>query len=200
VSGAIWFVGDLHFGHEKVSGLRGFGNTEAHDDSIARQWHKQVKDGDLVYVLGDISGGSRTGEAYALTVIQGLPGRKRLIAGNHDSVASIHRTLSPHLDWYNSVFERVSDYGRVKLNRQDVLLSHYPYRGDHTDEPRYAQYRLPDIGAPLIHAHTHSSERENGRELCVSWEAWKRLVNLGDVVHWLDRIALSASSEQPELP
>lgn len=190
MTGSTWFVGDLHFGHKKVSGLRGFGNTDAHDDSITRQWHKQVKPDDIVYVLGDISGGSRTGEAYALTVIDNLPGRKRLIAGNHDSVASIHRAVSPHIDWYNSVFERVSDYGRVKLNRQDVLLSHYPYRGDHTDEPRYAQYRLPDLGAPLIHAHTHSSERENGRELCVSWEAWKRLVNLGDVAQWLAKASI----------
>jgi calcineurin-like phosphoesterase family protein len=192
---ATWFVGDLHFGHEKVSGLRGFGNTEAHDDSIARQWHKQVKPDDLVYVLGDISGGSRTGEAYALTVLNGLPGRKRLIAGNHDSVASIHRTLSPHIEFYNGVFERVSDFGRVKLNRQDILLSHYPYASDHEDiNPRYMQYRLRDLGAPLIHAHTHSTERENGLELCVSWEAWNRLVNLGDVAQWASQFALSPDS------
>jgi calcineurin-like phosphoesterase family protein len=198
MSGAIWFVGDTHFGHEKVSGLRGFGNTDAHDDAICRQWHKQVKDGDLVYVLGDISGGSRTGEAYALTVLKGLPGRKRLIAGNHDSVASIHRSLSPHIDWYNSVFERVSDYGRIKLNRQDVLLSHYPYAADHMDNPRYMQYRLPDLGAPLIHAHTHSSERGTGRELCVSWEAWKRLVNMGDVQAWLSSEPANAVPDRSE--
>lgn len=183
---ATWFVGDLHFGHAKVSGIRGFTTTDAHDDSITRQWHKQVQDDDLVYVLGDISGGSRVGEAYALTVLSQLPGRKRLIAGNHDSVASIHRTLSPHLGFYNEVFERVSDYGRVKLNRRDVLLSHYPYVADHMDEARYMQYRLPDLGAPLIHAHTHSTEKGGGRELCVSWDAWRRLANLGDVARWLD--------------
>lgn len=185
MSGAVWFVADLHFGHEKVSGLRGFSSTDAHDASIVARWTRQVRAGDLVYVLGDLSSGSRSGEAHALRVLASLPGRKRLIAGNHDSVSSIHRTLSPHISVFADVFERVSDFGRIKFERRDVLLSHYPYRGDHSDGVRYLQYRLPDLGLPLIHGHTHSTERFVGREACVSWEAWGRLVGLGDLSGWL---------------
>lgn len=183
--GAVWLVGDLHFGHEKVSTLRGFTSTDSHDMAIVRQWTKQVRDGDLVHVLGDLSSGGRVGERHALAILSTLPGRKRLIAGNHDSVSGIHRRLSPHVDYFNSVFERVSDFGRVNIDRRQVLLSHYPYTADHTDEPRLMQFRLPDLGAPLIHAHTHSSERYSGREMCVSWEAWGRLVSVGDVIPWL---------------
>jgi calcineurin-like phosphoesterase family protein len=185
MSGAIWFVGDPHFEHQKVAELRGFETTEAHDAKLAWQWNRQVRPDDLVYVLGDCSSGSRTSEAKALEILKTLNGRKRLIAGNHDSVASIHRTLSPHISRFSEVFERVGDFGRIRFERQEILLSHYPYHGDHVGEERYPQYRLPDLGLPLIHAHTHSSERFNGRQACVSWEAWGRMVNLGDLKGWL---------------
>jgi len=195
MSGATWFIGDLHFGHEKVAGLRGFESVAEHDLSIMRRWEKQVQDGDLVHILGDLSSGGRAGELHALQLLYILPGRKRLVAGNHDSVASIHRTLSPHVDRFNSVFERVGDFARVKINQQEVMLSHYPYEGDHTREARFAQYRLRDAGLPLVHAHTHSATRAAGRELCVSWEAWGRLVNQGDVANWLTGLPAT-----PDLP
>lgn len=188
MSGATWFIGDLHFGHEKVSCLRGFTSTDSHDMSIVRQWRRQVNDGDLVHVLGDISGGSRTGERHAFGILRSLPGRKRLISGNHDSVASIHRTLSPHIPLFNEVFERVGDFGRIRVDSHEVMLSHYPYTADHTDMPRHSQYRLRDMGAPLIHAHTHSDLAVQENELCVSWEAWGRMVSQGDVSRWLNSL------------
>lgn len=196
MSGAIWFIGDTHFGHEKVSGLRGFTHPDYHDAALAGKWLKQVKNEDLVYVMGDVSGGSRTGERAALEFLATLPGRKRLIAGNHDSISSIHRKMSPHTGLFAEVFERVSDFGRIRVAGREVLLSHYPYTADHTEAgPRYAQYRLKNLGLPLVHAHTHSTERVDPLslpaeriELCVSWEAWGRLVNLGDVSQWLDSI------------
>jgi calcineurin-like phosphoesterase family protein len=188
MSGAIWFIADLHFGHEKVSTLRGFSDTVHHDFAITKKWERQVQDDDMVYVLGDISGGSRVGESHALSILAELPGRKRLIAGNHDSVASIHRKLSPHTELFGQVFERVSDFGRIRLAGRDILLSHYPYDADHEFKARYIQYRLPNLGMPLIHGHTHSETRFNVREACVSWEAWGRLVNLGDLVEWFTAI------------
>lgn len=184
MSGAQWFVGDLHFGHQKVAELRGYNSTNAHDLALAKQWKKQVSEGDTVYVLGDLSGGSRTGEKYALLRLASLPGRKRLIAGNHDSVASIHRRLSPHIPLFNEVFVRIGDFGRIRYEGREILLSHYPYSGDH-GEDRYTQYRLRDEGRKLIHAHTHSTERFNGNQACVSWEAWNRLVNVGDLKEWI---------------
>lgn len=195
----VWFVGDTHFGHEKVSEIRGFNTTSDHDQSIINKWTRQVKSDDLVYVLGDISGGSRTGEAHALDTLNFLPGRKILISGNHDSVSSIHRKQSPHLSAFRRVFEDIKDFGRVRIEGHEILLSHYPYAssgdGPNRGPIRYEQYRLPDLGGPLIHAHTHHSHPTSGsatgREVCVSWDAWGRMVNLGDIASWVKSIALS---------
>lgn len=194
----IWFVGDLHFGHAKVSGIRGFSTTDEHDEAITKKWWKQVQADDLVYVMGDISVGSRDGELRALNILARQPGRKVLISGNHDSVSSIHRKQSPHLTKFQEVFEEIKDFGRIRVEGKDVLLSHYPYwsQGDgpgRDKAPRYAQFRLPDLGAPLIHAHTHHTDPLDGswtgREMCVSWDAWGRLVNLGDVANWIKEIS-----------
>lgn len=189
-----WFIGDTHFGHTKVAGIRGFTDTITHDNSIINKWTRQVGNADVVYVLGDISSGSSTGELHALAILANLPGRKRLITGNHDSVAGIHRRPSPHNATFRDVFETINDYGRVRVaNGIDVLLSHYPYAsqgdGPGRGEARYGQYRLPDNGGHLIHAHTHNTHPTNGsttgREMCVSWDAWRRMVNLGDIAKWL---------------
>jgi calcineurin-like phosphoesterase family protein len=190
---AIWFIGDTHFGHAKVSEIRGFADIDFHDLAIQRAWNRQVKADDLVYILGDISGGSRTGEAHALEILANLPGRKVLISGNHDSVSSIHRKPSPHLEQFRNVFERIQDFARIRIEGRDVLLSHYPYASS-GDGPgrygsRYEQYRLPDYGGLLVHAHTHHTDAfegsYTGREMCVSWDAWRRLVNLGDIAQWV---------------
>lgn len=195
MSGATWFIGDLHFGHLKLATLRGFDNTVEHDMAIIRKWRKEVRENDVVHVLGDISGGTREGEQHALAILANLPGRKRLVAGNHDSVASIHASRSTITDEFRAVFERIGDFAAVKVNGVEVLLSHYPYEADHKPESRYMQFRLRDYGAPLIHAHTHSPLRVDPlaplghrNELCVSWEAWGRLANAGDVAAWLRTI------------
>lgn len=192
---ATWFVGDLHFGHRKVAELRGFDTTDEHDAAIRKKWDRQVAPGDLVWVLGDLSSGGATGETLALETIASLPGRKRLIAGNHDSIAGIHRSPSPRSHMFREVFETINDYGRIRINRESIYLSHYPYevQGDGPGRgtaPRYLEYRLPDYGHRLIHAHTHHTHPTSGswtrRELCVSWDAWRRLVNIGDVQKWIE--------------
>lgn len=191
---ATWLIGDLHFGHEKVASIRGYRSVEEHDAAIVRKWDRQVAPGDIVHVLGDLSAGGAGGELHALEILQGLPGRKRLVAGNHDSVSGIRREISPRTRFFREVFEQISDHGHVRLNRETIYLSHYPYRsqgdGPGRSGSRFDQYRLPDYGARLVHAHTHhahpTSGSVTGRELCVSWDAWRRLVNLGDVQKWID--------------
>lgn len=188
-----WFIGDLHFGHAKVAALRGFSEPDLHDMTIQHKWRKQVSENDIVYVLGDISAGGTAAELRSLGLIALLPGRKRLISGNHDSISSIHRRLSPNLEAFRHVFEAIQDFGRFRIEGEEVLMSHYPYKsqgdGPGRGEPRYEQFRLPDLGAPLVHAHTHHTHPTrgsvDGNEMCVSWDAWKRLVNLGDIQRWL---------------
>ena len=76
----ILFTSDLHFGHEKVAGYRGFGSAEEHDDAIAERWRETVSPRDTVWILGDLAMSS---PRAALELLAELPGQKHLIAGNH---------------------------------------------------------------------------------------------------------------------
>lgn len=175
---SVYYCADLHFSHRLVAGHRGFGdNTDAHDAEIIERWSGIVRDDDIVYVLGDLAVSNPT---RALAILSELPGRKRLIEGNHEAGASLHRD-APRLRrkfGYDDVFEWMSPYGKRRIAGQEVLLSHYPYVADHSDEPRYAQFRLPNLGAWLLHGHTHSTAiRTSEREIHVGWDAWRRLVS-----------------------
>lgn len=184
---ATWFVADLHFGHEKVSGIRGFEDTVSHDLDVFMSWKKVVRPQDRVFVLGDISGGSKYAEDAALDILKTAPGEKHLIAGNHDSVASIHRNGYKRVEEFRKVFTSVRDFARIRVQRRDILLSHYPYAyegngKDREQKTRYEQYRLPFLGAPLVHGHTHSTVAETDEfQYCVSWDAHRGLVPLSKV-------------------
>ena len=175
--GVTWYTADLHISHRLVAGHRGFGeDTDAHDAEIVERWMKVVRDDDIVYILGDLA----VSNPYrALALLAELPGRKRLIFGNHD-VGPQHRDAPRWFPRYLEVFEWATPYARRRIAGQEVLLSHYPYAtspgADH-GEVRYTQWRLPDMGAWLLHGHTHSTEiHTSDREIHVGWDAWRRLV------------------------
>jgi calcineurin-like phosphoesterase family protein len=192
---ATYFTSDLHIGHRLVAGIRGFSSgdgdekvydLQGHSDAIIKAW-SVVQPDDIVWVLGDICISARTW-AQALELLAALPGRKRLIGGNHDPVSSIHRDAWKYQRGALEVFESAQDFARVKLAGRQVLLSHYPYAGlgsegtdDVTGEPRsverYTQYRLTDTGDPLIHGHTHGKEKfhlsaAGTPEIHVGMDAW----------------------------
>ncbi len=150
------FTADLHLGHQKVAGLRGFDDWLHHDATIANNWRSAVDPKDTVWILGDFSCGR---EGHALRMLRSLPGKKRLILGNHDDAHPMHRHASQAMARYGDVFEYVAMAGRVKLAGRDVLLSHFPYMDDHDSEVRYSQWRLMYKGMPLLHGHTHNPDQ-----------------------------------------
>ena len=71
------------------------------------------------------------------------------------------------------------------------MVSHFPYSGDHSEESRYDQWRLPDFGVPIIHGHTHSSEilshSPNGTpQINIAWEAVGGLVTFDSLHGYLN--------------
>lgn len=95
---------------------------------------------------------------------------------------------------YYGVFKSVQSYARRRVEGAEVLLSHLPYssatNADHTATPRYSQYRLPDLGRPLLHGHTHGQERvthtiHNTRQIHVGLDAWRRPVHLNEITEML---------------
>jgi len=160
----IWFTSDLHFGHRKVAELRGFESTDAHDETIAANWHEVVRPKDQVWVLGDIAVSS---PQRALAILSTLPGEKHLIWGNHDQGHPMHRDAHRKAGQYLHVFESVAMAARRRIAGQSVLVSHFPYVGDTDgrDEDRHGEWRLRVEGqpmdevAPIIHGHTHSARK-----------------------------------------
>lgn len=155
----VHFTSDLHLGHERVAAIRGFDSVEEHDAAVAESWRSSVRKDDDVFVLGDVTGStSRRAVAHAIGILAGLPGRKHLIAGNHDAVHPLYRDAHKRLGEYLPAFASVASAARRRIEGREVLLSHFPYERDR-DEIRHAQWRLRDEGLPLLHGHTHGDER-----------------------------------------
>lgn len=211
---ARFWVGDLHFGHLKVARIRypgmtheaGFDDKDVvfeHDHQIMKQL-KSLDKNDQVWILGDISSGKPEEEARALNLLSDISAQLHLIAGNHDSVAGIHRNGYKHQRRWLDVFESVQDYTRVRLYGRNVLMSHYPYArsgdGPGRGEARYLEWRLPDTGLGLIHAHTHHTEPHmpkyridwdekvydglDTQQICVSWDVRRGLTTEQQLSEW----------------
>ncbi len=183
---SVYLTSDLHFGHALVSGLRGFTNTDDHDDAVMASLSGLGPD-DQLWILGDLAVGVR-GEQIAFERLATLPCTLHLIEGNHDRVSALHRDSWKHQRRFLELFSSVQAYARRRgPGRSSVLLSHYPYQGDHTQTDRYSQYRLVDEGLWLCHGHTHQSERRSGpRQIHVGWDAWRRPVLWDEVLQLIE--------------
>lgn len=171
----MWFTSDHHFGHRKVSEIRGFATPAHHNLEIVKRHNDLVKPDDVVYMLGDLSAGSSSATYDALGWVNRMNGRKRLIAGNHDPIHPMHRASH---GWYpaymaaSQAFESVAPFGRASVLGIKVLLSHFPYHVDR-DEPRYTQWRLRDEGEWLLHGHLHTDRKiTSGTEIHVGLDSW----------------------------
>jgi calcineurin-like phosphoesterase family protein len=193
-----WFVSDLHLGHKLVSEKRGYIDVADHDAAVMTSLDQVTWD-DVLWILGDVTcTGNRDRLLELLAVLEKHPARKHLVTGNHDPVHPMHRESHKWQSIYQSVFDSVQAFARVRVRgtdqnvpKRNILLSHFPYSGDSLDSDRYAQYRLPDLGLPLVHGHTHSSERlsrspKGTLQINVCWEAWRRPVRYEEIVELLD--------------
>lgn len=195
----VWFTSDTHFGHLKVARDRGFGTVSGHDEYLIREWNKLVRPDDQVWHLGDVGmvadrasldalkaqGMSSTD--YILGCVDRLNGTKILVAGNHDAPHPMHRDAHRHQQRWMWTFDAVQAFAKRRFGGHTVLLSHFPYNGDHTDVERCTQYRLRDEGLPVLHGHIHSSEKVSGpRQIHVGVDGWDlRPASLDEVMKLL---------------
>jgi len=175
----VFITADPHLFHPLVAELRGFASVAEHNEAICQGITERVGVRDQLWILGDIALG-RWEEA--LDLLGTLAGTKHLIAGNHDKVHPMHRNAHRFQRRYLDVFESVSPFARRAVAGRRVLMSHFPYRGDHTAIERDMQYRLPDMGEWLLHGHTHSDQKLSGRQVHVGVDAWALApVTLGEI-------------------
>ena len=170
---------DPHLFHPLLANLRGYATPDEFNDAWVDAYNDAVRSQkDRVFILGDLTGGSLPATQRAINLLARLKGEKHLILGNHDPAHPMYRDSHKRMAMYFPTFASVQLHARKSIGGTRVLLSHLPYQGggDHTAEDRFNQWRLPDLGVPLIHGHTHSdillSKTPKGTiQVNVAWEA-----------------------------
>lgn len=102
----VFAIGDLHFSTAVNKPMDIFGERWInHQEKIIENWKQAVGEDDVVFVVGDISWGTKIPEGKAdLDIIKTLPGKKYFVRGNHDywwSTASAMNRLYPDDDKMN---------------------------------------------------------------------------------------------------
>lgn len=127
----VRFIGCLHLGHNAIAKMRGFENSDEHDDYLIKQWNKVVHKRDTIYILGDITM-ENSKHYYKLDQ---LNGRKIVVLGNHDRYQDVKELLN-----YVDGVAGMVDY-------KGCALTHSPI---HVNEIGSYKYN--------IHAHIHNNE------------------------------------------
>lgn len=168
----IWVISDTHFRHANIlkftdsrTGklVRGdkFSSVDEMDEHMIERWNSVVKQGDIVYHLGDVVIGDQ--EWFKVNWPQ-LNGSKRLIVGNHDDI----KFLSS-----GGFFKKVSMWRMFP--EFGLLLSHVPlninslYRYGSKDD-----FENPIVEPELmlnVHGHIHQNPSPEGPYRNVSVEA-----------------------------
>lgn len=186
----VWFTADTHFRHVNLlaKGHRtGFDGIAEHDEALVTWWNETVRPWDTVWHLGDFGMGPAR---EFLPIVAQLHGTVHLVTGNHDAPWPANRDAAKHQRWWmDAGFASVQPFARRRVAGRQVLLSHFPYSGDHTDQDRGAQWRLPDLGAPLLHGHVHDMWAVRGHQLNVGVDVNAfRPVSMGAVAAWVEQL------------
>lgn len=147
----IWVVSDTHFGHENIIKYcdRPFHNAHEMNEVIRDNWNKTVKDGDIVYHLGDVYFPGGFGDGNAWEFMATLKGSKRLILGNHDDGKN---------QLIQKVFQKVGVWRHFR--EFGLLLTHVPVHEGTLNE------KVP----VNVHGHIHNNKIPDKRYRCVCVE------------------------------
>lgn len=156
----ILFASDLHLGHAFAAKSRGFDSVDKHDASILNTLLEQCNKRTMLWVLGDVAM-----QKESLLLLGLVPGRKKLVRGNHDQY---------DLAEYLKYFEDVHGFLRYK----QMWLSHCPI---HPQE----MYRATVNVHGHIHANTNSPELPYPF-FNVNWDFHRRAVTLEEIRAWAE--------------
>lgn len=151
----IFFTADTHFNHSNIIKFcnRPFGNVLEMNEVLIEKWNTKVKQGDIIYHLGDIGFGE-----YRY-ILDRLNGRIVLILGSHDGNALIPRNKSRFKDIYR-LFE-------IQEKGQNITLCHYAMR----------VWPKSHHGAWYLYGHSHNRLETFGKSFDVgvdghNFEPW----------------------------
>jgi len=121
----IWFTSDTHFSHANIagseisrwsSGYRIFKSIDDMNNTIIDSINKYVKEGDILYHLGDwcFGGHYKTPQYRKLINCKTI----HIIRGNHDK----------NIDLYKDSFTSINNVLNIQHGRNKFFLSHYSHR------------------------------------------------------------------------
>lgn len=127
-----YLITDSHFAHERM--IKYCGRPADFDQRIINQWQATIQPQDIVYHLGDVTWGP---QGQLQQIMNGLPGTKILVRGNHDRNHSNN--------WFvQAGFSAVVEKAQVS----GAILSHFP--------ALMTQEEI-DFGIINIHGHFHNN-------------------------------------------
>jgi len=164
------FTADLHLGHVNIIEYshRPFADVEDMNVALVEGWNAVVTDDDEVWVLGDLAMGRLE---QSLAWVELLQGAIVLVPGNHDSCAA-YRKGAKKAEGLYPVSSIVQAPTSLVVGGQNVVVDHFPYKGDSGDQDRYVDQRPVDRGRFLLHGHVHDRWRQRGRMINVGVDAW----------------------------
>ena len=166
-----WWTSDTHFSHANIIryAKRPFADVVEMNAELVARWNALVAPTDVVWHLGDLALGQDIQQQVAMT--SALHGRRRLVPGNHDRVASFFEG-GDQRERFWSVYEAAGweimpETLEHRIEGHRVLVCHFAYAGDSHGPDRYRANRPIDHGLPIIHGHVHTEFAERGRQFNV---------------------------------
>jgi len=114
---AHYYTADLHLGHANIIDMcnRPFASVEEMDEALIDNIRRVVTQKDDLWIVGDLAMVKAAGKERVAQLFKRIPGRKHLIAGNHD------RPWVKELKWTS-----VENLIEIKDEGRRVTLCHYP--------------------------------------------------------------------------
>jgi calcineurin-like phosphoesterase family protein len=177
----IWFVSDLHLGHDKpfILGPRNYQNVNEAYSHTHQMLNEHIGPNDVVFNLGDVVIGAGANSLdYAKRIVHLSCKHQYFIWGNHN--AGVHQMyddcrkdiglLADDIEIYplsypNSPFTFLGHYAEISIDGRVVVLTHYPI----------ASWNHMSKGSINVCGHSHRNlpDDKKLRRIDVGWE-WKR--------------------------
>lgn len=176
-----WFTSDWHLGHTNILQYcdRPFRDTQAMDDSIINHANALLSPEDELWILGDLAFGPIE---ETLRRFQELHSRVILVTGNHDRPHPSFNSRQDKDGWLTMYATLTGAHEIINGNTIITLadgtkahVSHFPRIAEDHDPSqvdKFAPYRPPMDGLPVIHGHTHGLWRQKGDHVDVGIDAW----------------------------
>ena len=152
----IWFCADLHLGHKNIlkhqpnrvksMGLKDDKDMEGHNKYIIEMWLSKTKEGDDVYVLGDMIWSDQRTALYFIDRLKSNGVKIHLLVGNHDK--AIHN-MTNKFDSISLIKRTVFKKNEFPFlnNDLEVIMSHYSFKS----------WEGKCRGSMMLYGHVHDN-------------------------------------------